>query len=203
MLGCTPAVNLFAQPAEPIALDGTQSEWLVIPDARRPTALEVYSVEAVRLSRPDDPQPRKRAAFPAPAARRGTEADASDMSWLASRRLAPAGAGRHRNPADAARSASSIPRLPGRWRAEPRHAVLQPRPAFAAALRWRAAASAHHRSDRARRIGRMSLAAHSDPAAATARTERLAAGLASRSQPSRRDGWNAGRPRLARDAAAP
>ena len=45
VLGCTPAINLFSQPAEPIALDGTQSEWLVIPDARRPAALEVYSIE--------------------------------------------------------------------------------------------------------------------------------------------------------------
>ena len=38
-LGCTPAVNLFRQPCEPIALDGTQSDWLVVPDARRPAAL--------------------------------------------------------------------------------------------------------------------------------------------------------------------
>jgi type VI secretion system protein ImpG len=34
-------------------MDGTQSEWLVVPDARRPTALEVYAVEQVRESRPD------------------------------------------------------------------------------------------------------------------------------------------------------
>lgn len=52
-LGCTPAVNLFPQRCEPIALDGTRSEWLVVPDARRPLALEVYGIEAVRESRPD------------------------------------------------------------------------------------------------------------------------------------------------------
>ncbi|HYZ33146.1 MAG TPA: type VI secretion system baseplate subunit TssF, partial [Crenalkalicoccus sp.] len=52
-LGCTPAVNLFPQRCEPITLDGTQSEWLVVPDARRPANLEIYAVEEVRESRAD------------------------------------------------------------------------------------------------------------------------------------------------------
>ncbi|MBX9700259.1 MAG: type VI secretion system baseplate subunit TssF, partial [Acetobacteraceae bacterium] len=52
-LGCTPAINLFPQRCEPITLDGTRAEWPVVPDARRPVALEVYSVEEVRESRPD------------------------------------------------------------------------------------------------------------------------------------------------------
>ena len=52
-LGCTPAVNLFPHRCEPIALDGTQSEWMVVPDARRPGSLEVYAIEQVRESRPD------------------------------------------------------------------------------------------------------------------------------------------------------
>ena len=52
-LGCTPAVNLFPHRCEPIALDGTQSDWLVIPDARRPGALEVHSVRALRETGPD------------------------------------------------------------------------------------------------------------------------------------------------------
>ena len=52
-LSCTPAINLFPHRCEPIALDGTLSEWPVVPDARRPVALEVYAVEAVRESRPD------------------------------------------------------------------------------------------------------------------------------------------------------
>ena len=52
-LGCTPAINLFPHRCEPIALDGTQSEWMVMPDARRPAALEVYAIEQVRESRPD------------------------------------------------------------------------------------------------------------------------------------------------------
>jgi len=52
-LACTPAINLFPQRCEPIAMDGTQSEWLVLPDARRPSALEIYAIEQVRESRPD------------------------------------------------------------------------------------------------------------------------------------------------------
>nr|WP_232474915.1 type VI secretion system baseplate subunit TssF [Roseomonas rubea] len=60
-LGCTPAINLFPQRCEPIALDGTQSEWMVVPDIRRPAALEVYAVEAVRESRPDG---RRRSVLP-------------------------------------------------------------------------------------------------------------------------------------------
>lgn len=52
-LGCTPAINLFPQRCEPIQLDGTRSEWPVVPDARRPVALEVYAVEQVRESRAD------------------------------------------------------------------------------------------------------------------------------------------------------
>lgn len=60
-LACTPAINLFPQRCEPIALDGTQSEWMVVPDARRPGALEIYSVETVRESRADG---RRRTVLP-------------------------------------------------------------------------------------------------------------------------------------------
>ena len=54
-LGCTPVVNLFPQRCDPLALDGTAAELRVVPDARRPTALEVWSVDAVRESRPGSP----------------------------------------------------------------------------------------------------------------------------------------------------
>lgn len=88
-LHCTPAVNLFAHRCEPIAMDGTQSDWLVIPDVRRPTALELYSVESVRESRPDGArrvvQPFQRLA------REGVdEAEAAPMQWIATRSAAAA-----------------------------------------------------------------------------------------------------------------
>jgi type VI secretion system protein ImpG len=90
VLGATPVVNLFAQPAEPIALDGTQSEWLVVPDARRPAALEIYALDTVRYSRPAAPQPRRVPHFQRLRHEAGAEAGVEDLSWLASIRNAPA-----------------------------------------------------------------------------------------------------------------
>jgi len=52
-LGCTPIVNLFAQVCEPIALSHAELEYRVVPDVRRPAALEVWSVDRVRETRPD------------------------------------------------------------------------------------------------------------------------------------------------------
>jgi type VI secretion system protein ImpG len=52
-LGCTPIVNMFPQTAEPILLEQTRFEYPVVPDFRRPHALEVFSVEEVLTSSPD------------------------------------------------------------------------------------------------------------------------------------------------------
>ena len=51
-LGCTPIVNLFAQHCEPIPLDHTTIEYRIVPDARRPASVEVWSVDRVRESLP-------------------------------------------------------------------------------------------------------------------------------------------------------
>jgi len=47
LLGCTPVINLFKQKTDPIKLDHTQHEYQVIPDVRRPTGFEVYSIDKV------------------------------------------------------------------------------------------------------------------------------------------------------------
>jgi type VI secretion system protein ImpG len=52
-LGCCPIVNLFPQRAEPVALTHRQTEYRVIPDARRPLAHEVYSINRVVATSPD------------------------------------------------------------------------------------------------------------------------------------------------------
>lgn len=52
-LGCTPVVNLFAQRCEPVPLSHTDSEYRIVPDVRRPGALEVWGVQRVRETRPD------------------------------------------------------------------------------------------------------------------------------------------------------
>jgi type VI secretion system protein ImpG len=49
-LHCVPVVNLFRHRAEAIPLTHTTVEYQVIPDSRRPAALEVYSVDNVTVS---------------------------------------------------------------------------------------------------------------------------------------------------------
>ena len=46
-LGCTPAVNLFPQVAEPVQLNQRKYEYAIVPDVRRPYATEVFSVDEV------------------------------------------------------------------------------------------------------------------------------------------------------------
>ena len=52
-LGCTPMVNLYTQPAEPIRLAHQEFEYRVVPDQRRPLAHEVYSIDRVGATAPD------------------------------------------------------------------------------------------------------------------------------------------------------
>jgi type VI secretion system protein ImpG len=49
-LHCVPIVNLFKHRAEAIPLTHTRVEYPVVPDSRRPAALEVYSVDTVTVS---------------------------------------------------------------------------------------------------------------------------------------------------------
>ncbi len=51
-LGCTPAVNLYPQTAEPILLTQTQHEYRVIPDVRHQQVTEVFSIDEVLASNP-------------------------------------------------------------------------------------------------------------------------------------------------------
>ncbi|QOJ15127.1 MAG: type VI secretion system baseplate subunit TssF [Planctomycetia bacterium] len=53
VLGCTPIVNLFERTAEPLRLTQTRSSYPVIPDARWGHALEVYSIDAVSATTPE------------------------------------------------------------------------------------------------------------------------------------------------------
>jgi type VI secretion system protein ImpG len=52
-LGCTPMVNLFRKQCEPVRLDHQRTEYPIVPDNRRPRALEVWSVERVQELRDD------------------------------------------------------------------------------------------------------------------------------------------------------
>ncbi|MEM7784368.1 MAG: type VI secretion system baseplate subunit TssF, partial [Planctomycetota bacterium] len=52
-LGASPTINLFQERCEPIRLKPTQSEFRVVPDARRPLANEVYLVDQVAMTSQD------------------------------------------------------------------------------------------------------------------------------------------------------
>jgi type VI secretion system protein ImpG len=82
-LGCTPAVNLFTLVAEPISLNQTQFEYRVVPDVSRPSATEVYSVDAVTCTSSFLAKPMELLPF---YALRHSEADAKSAYWYASRR---------------------------------------------------------------------------------------------------------------------
>ena len=55
-LGCAPIVNLYAQRAEPVALTHTETEYRVVPDARRPWDKEIYSIDRVTATSPNNEQ---------------------------------------------------------------------------------------------------------------------------------------------------
>lgn len=49
--GCTPVVNLFERPGDPIRLTHTSSSYPVLADGRNAAAYEVYAIEGVKLVR--------------------------------------------------------------------------------------------------------------------------------------------------------
>lgn len=51
-LGCTPAINLFKQTAEPILLSQTKHEYTIIPDSRHTAVMEIFSIEEVAAANP-------------------------------------------------------------------------------------------------------------------------------------------------------
>ena len=81
-LGCCPIINLFEQTAEPILLNQRKYEYPIVPDVRRPNAVEVFSVDEVAIL---NPQTREIVNFePFYSFRHGREQQ--DTFWLAKRR---------------------------------------------------------------------------------------------------------------------
>ncbi len=54
-LNASPAINLFRRIAEPIRVDRSRTEYLVIPDIRRREAVEIFDVVRVTATTPKDP----------------------------------------------------------------------------------------------------------------------------------------------------
>jgi type VI secretion system protein ImpG len=81
-LGCCPIINLFEQTAEPILLNQRKYEYPIVPDVRRPNAVEVFSVDEVAIL---NPQTREIINFePFYSFRHGRESQ--NTFWLAKRR---------------------------------------------------------------------------------------------------------------------
>lgn len=89
-LGCAPCVNLYRQRAEPIALSHAQAEYRVVPDARRPRACEVFSIDRVVATSPSDEQAEFQPFY---SFRHAAEAGAQKTFWHASRRPAEGAGG--------------------------------------------------------------------------------------------------------------
>lgn len=82
-LGCTPMVNLYRQPTEPLKLTQLATEYRLAPDARNVQGTEIYSVDRVTATLPDG----KRVDFqPFFGARHAVADQESRAYWYASRR---------------------------------------------------------------------------------------------------------------------
>ncbi|MUO79095.1 type VI secretion system baseplate subunit TssF [Agrobacterium vitis] len=81
-LNATPVINLFRQSSEPLTLDGSRTEYSLLPDSRRQTTREIYMVEQVRLSAPSGEEQDARPFFG--SSQRGAN---SSVFWQAVRRF--------------------------------------------------------------------------------------------------------------------
>lgn len=86
-LGCTPIVNLFSHRADPISLTHHSFEYQVVPDRRRPMALEVYSIDRVGESSPGGDAVEFRPFF---SVKHAPDRGPDRTYWHASRRPAEA-----------------------------------------------------------------------------------------------------------------
>lgn len=87
-IGCVPIVNLFRQRAEPIPLTQMDSEYRVVPDARRPQANEVYSIDRVTATSPSGEPAEYRPFYSAKHGEDFHDRNERRAFWYASRRRA-------------------------------------------------------------------------------------------------------------------
>jgi type VI secretion system protein ImpG len=80
-LGCTVAVNLFPRTSEPIQIDHTQHEVMLVGDRAREASTEIHSIQQVTASEPGSDQPLQLRHI---AAMQSGEA-VDDVFWVARR----------------------------------------------------------------------------------------------------------------------
>jgi type VI secretion system protein ImpG len=86
-LACAPIVNVFEQLAEPIRVSHAQSEYQILPDARRQDATEVYAIQQVLSTSPYQPEPIEFQPFY--SFRHAADREGQKAFWYATRRLSP------------------------------------------------------------------------------------------------------------------
>ena len=84
-LGCTPIVNLFKKSADPFRLTHQQSKYHLVPDERRRSAMEIYSVEQVSVV---DQAGKSEAVEPFYSVQHAVDRPDQRFYWYASRRVA-------------------------------------------------------------------------------------------------------------------
>ena len=119
-LGCSPVVNLYQQRCEPVALTHRSSEYRVVPDARRPLAHEIYAVDRVVATSPNNEQFEYRPFY---SFKHGGDRRQAKRSGT------PAGSGPRAKPGIPTRE----PRSTFRWSIW----IFRPRPRWAGRWTWR------------------------------------------------------------------
>jgi len=95
LLGCTPVINLYQQPATPIRVDHRRSSYPLMPDEMPGSACEIYSIDTVHLLRKAPQGNSLTEFFPYYSLRHGEQDSRKGHYWLAHRdeELADAEAG--------------------------------------------------------------------------------------------------------------
>ncbi len=84
-LFCTPAINLFARGADPIRVTHLSTDYPVTPDARRPLAYEVISIDSVTQVDKSGRAETARDVLPLYSTHHRTEFDQQTAYWYSSR----------------------------------------------------------------------------------------------------------------------
>ena len=83
-LSCSPIINLFGVTAEPILLEQKKYEYRIVPDARRESSIDIFSVDEVVGIHADQPEPVKFEPFY--SYRHANTRDARQAFWHVARR---------------------------------------------------------------------------------------------------------------------
>lgn len=82
LVGCSPVVNLFQRPGQPIAVTHKTADYILSADATHPEAYEVYSVDSVNMIRRQDLHETVTEFRPFYSLRHGENAGANGHYWL-------------------------------------------------------------------------------------------------------------------------